>query len=297
MIHGPDFIIIGAMKCATSTLHEQLARQPGIFMSDPKEPNFFSNDEIYAKGLSWYESLFPQAEASAPAQGSGTTLRGESSTHYTKLPTYPRTVERMSRALPDARLVYVMRHPVERLVSQYIHEWTQRNISTDIDEAVDRHPELVAYSRYAMQLEPYREAYGAEGVLPVFFEEVIARPRETLERVCRFVGYAGTPRWESSAGAANVSRERLRQSPLRDAVVDHPWVTFVRRRFIPKSVREWVKKPWRMEKRPELSPESVARLKEVFDEDLAILGGWLGMELDCDRFKERVLAWASRQSA
>mgnify|MGYP000427219719 CR=1 FL=1 len=46
----PNFIIIGAMKCATSSLHEQLNQQPGIFMSELKEPNFFSNDEEYNKG-------------------------------------------------------------------------------------------------------------------------------------------------------------------------------------------------------------------------------------------------------
>ena len=55
----PDFIIIGAMKSATSTLHEQLAVQPGIFMSRPKEPNFFSNDEIVARGLDWYRGYRP----------------------------------------------------------------------------------------------------------------------------------------------------------------------------------------------------------------------------------------------
>ena len=58
VIHRPDFIVIGAMKSATTTLHEQLARQPGVFMSRPKEPNFFSDDAIYARGWGWYSSLF-----------------------------------------------------------------------------------------------------------------------------------------------------------------------------------------------------------------------------------------------
>ena len=90
VIHRPDFIVIGAMKSATTTLHEQLARQPGIFMSRPKEPNFFSDDAIYARGWGWYSSLFQAADLGS--------LRGESSTHYTKLPTFPRTVERMVQA-------------------------------------------------------------------------------------------------------------------------------------------------------------------------------------------------------
>src|SRR5690606_7778793 len=58
----PNFVVIGAMKSATTTLAMQLAAQEGVFVSDPKEPNFFSNDEIYSKGMSWYESLFAGAE-------------------------------------------------------------------------------------------------------------------------------------------------------------------------------------------------------------------------------------------
>ena len=50
VIHRPDFILVGAMKSATTTLHEQLARQPGVCMSTLKEPNFFSDDAIYGHG-------------------------------------------------------------------------------------------------------------------------------------------------------------------------------------------------------------------------------------------------------
>jgi hypothetical protein len=54
----PDFIIMGAMKSATSTLHTQLAMQPGIFMSTPKEPNYFSDDAEFSRGEQWYADLF-----------------------------------------------------------------------------------------------------------------------------------------------------------------------------------------------------------------------------------------------
>ena len=100
----PDFIVIGAMKCATSSLHNRLAAQPGFFMTEPKEPCFFSDDEVWAKGIEWYEGIFADAPEGARC--------GESSTHYTKLPTYPKTVDRMRRHVPDARLVYVMRSTV-----------------------------------------------------------------------------------------------------------------------------------------------------------------------------------------
>ncbi|MEM1409443.1 MAG: sulfotransferase, partial [Pseudomonadota bacterium] len=82
----PDFCIIGAMKCGTTTLAYQLGAQEGVFITDPKEPNFFSDDDQYAKGIDWYTSLFSTAPRGA--------FLGEASTHYTKFPTYPVAAER-----------------------------------------------------------------------------------------------------------------------------------------------------------------------------------------------------------
>jgi hypothetical protein len=280
MTKQPDFIIIGAMKCATSSLHEQLAQQPGIFMSALKEPNFFSDDDQYAKGMDWYHSHFADAQP--------TELCGESSTHYTKLPTYPHTLARLNQALPDVKLIYVMRHPVNRLVSQYIHEWTMRVISEDINEAIATHPELIAYSRYTLQLQPYFDVFGPERVLPVFFERLFTYPQEELERICRFIGYTGTPYWDHDLNAQNVSSERLIKSAWRDALVETPGLRELRQLLVPKSVRTWVRGFWAMKKRPELIPEQRLSLEAVFDEDLAQLGKWLGVELSCANFKETV---------
>ena len=128
----PDFVIIGAMKCGTTTLASQLGAQPGIFMSTPKEPNFFSDDAVYAQGIGWYRRLFDPAPDG--------TLRGEASTHYTKLPTYPDTTTRLSETLEDPKLIYLIRDPMARAVSHYIHEWTQGVISSDLETALDTHP-------------------------------------------------------------------------------------------------------------------------------------------------------------
>jgi hypothetical protein len=276
----PDFIIIGAMKCATSTLHEQLALQPGFFMTAPKEPNFFSNDEEYAKGLEWYASLFQAAQPQ--------DICGESSTHYTKLPTYPNTVERIKSYCPDVKLIYVMRHPVNRLVSQYIHEWTQRVVSTEINDAIHQYPELIAYSQYTRQLKPFFEAFGYERVLPVFFEHMLSQPQVELERVCRFLGYPSAPTWQEDLEAQNVSSERLRKDPIRDFLVNAPGLKTIRKRLVPKGFRNYVKQFWTMKQRPELSAENLAKLEELFDQDLAELGSWLGIELSCRNYKDQV---------
>ena len=276
----PNFIIIGAMKCATSTLHEQLARQPGIFMSEPKEPNFFSNDEVYARGLDYYHGLFAAAD--------GATLRGESSTHYTKLPTYPQTLTRMRKVLPELKLIYVMRHPVERLVSHYIHEWSMRNVSTSIDRAVDTHPRLIEYGCYHMQLAPFIDVYGRANVLPVFMERFKNHAQDELERVCRFLGFAGTPAWSPHVARQNVSNERLRLGKLGRELFEHPTLTTLRRRVVPQFVREAFKEQLTMRDRPQLSAAKTAQLTQRFDADLALLGRDLGVQLNCDNYRDQV---------
>ena len=284
----PDFIIIGAMKCATSSLHEQLALQPNFFMSELKEPNFFSNDEEYNKGMDSYWTHFQDAQL--------TDFCGESSTHYTKLPTYPQTIERLQKTLPDAKFIYVMRHPIKRLVSQYIHEWSQRVIDVDINTAIDQHPELIDYSRYTMQLQPYFEAFGAERVLPVFFERLFTHQQEELERICRFLGYVDMPTWQD-LDAQNVSSERMRTSAWRDSLVENPVLQALRRNLIPKAFRTWIRGLWTMKDRPQLSPAQIQRLEETFDPDLALLGEWLGTELCCanyeDQVSNQILEWVN----
>jgi Sulfotransferase domain len=293
VVHRPDFVVVGAMKCATTTLHEQLARQPDVFMSRPKEPNFFSDDANYARGWDWYSSLFRDAH---PA-----TIRGESSTHYTKLPTFPRTVERMVRDLPRVRLIYVMRHPIDRLVSHYIHDVTAGGIRSTLVAAVETHPELIEYSRYAMQIEPFLAAYGFENVLPVFFARLVTQSQEELERIGGFLGLQSPLVWDQSLRPQNTRRDRLRPSRIRQSLVQSPVLGRLRHQVLPRRWSQKAKTFWRARVEPPRIPADLAaRLREVFDADLSQLGSWLGIELDCETFdavtKQRPHSWATRSS-
>lgn len=270
----PDFVIIGAMKCGTSSLHEQLAARSGVFMSRPKEPNFFSDDAQYARGLDWYSGLFADA---VPGQ-----IRGESSTHYTKRPTYPRTVERMQAVLADVKLVYVLRDPLERIVSQYIHEWTQREVGGSLERAVSAHERYAAYSAYAMQLEPYLRAWSSDSLLLVAYERLVAEPDLELERIFRFLGDPSPepPVWREEAGARNVSAERLRRSGTRERLLRVPALRGLKE-ALPPSLRALAKRPWQIARRPTLAPATRRDLERRLDADLARLGHWLGRELTC----------------
>ncbi|MGE3532902.1 MAG: sulfotransferase domain-containing protein [Steroidobacteraceae bacterium] len=285
--NGPDFIIIGAMKCATTTLHEQLALQNGFFMTDKiTEPSFFSDDHIYKRGIAWYHSLFSQRGKAF--------ICGESSTNYTKLPDLPHAVERMKLHLPDVKLIYIMRQPMDRLVSHYIHDWSERKITQSIDHAVDSYPALINYGKYAMQLAPYLDAYGKEKILPVLFERLIAEPADELQRIFQFLGCTGQGHWHEDEAPRNASKDRLKKSVIRDALVDNPAAKWIRRAFIPQSIRDRVKSWYQLRERPIIGVAQKARLESIFDDDLAVLGRQLGVPLTCRSWKAIAAASPAR---
>ena len=259
----PDFLIIGAMKCGTSTLQAQLACQPRIFMSTPKEPNFFSDDSIYAKGAAWYRSLFKDA-----ANGD---LKGEASTHYTKLPTYPRTLWRLQQSLKAPKLIYLIRNPVERAVSHFIHEWTMGKMPADIEAAFKRHPELVDYGRYAYQIEPYLRAFGRDAIFLSTLEEMNRAPQLFLERIGAFLGHEGPLTWQEEQSQVNSSAERIRRLPLHGLLVGNSLAAALRRTLVPKHIRGRIRRSRQMTTRPVLSPERHRFLEAVFSEDHAAL--------------------------
>jgi hypothetical protein len=127
---------------------------------------------------------------------------------------------------------------------------------------------------------------------------MLANPQAELERVCHFIGYHGTPVWQELA-AQNVSADRVRTSVWRDFFVEAPGLKQLRRWFIPKSLRTWVRSFWSLKKRPQLSEERLAVLQQIFDQDLQVLGSWLGVPLNCATFKTTVksqclLQWVDR---
>jgi hypothetical protein len=257
----PDFLIVGAMKCGTTTLATQLAHQPGVFMTTPKEPNFFSDDEVWARGAAWYRGLFA---AAAPGD-----LRGEASTHYTKLPTHPETLARMAGLVSAPKIVYMIRNPVERTVSHYIHEWSQGTMSGDPVTVFAHHPELVEYGCYGLQIAPYVDRFGAEAVLLTSLEQLTAAPAAELGRIGAFLGRRLA--WRDDLGAQNVSAERSRRLPLHGLLVDNRVAEALRRTLVPKSVRTAIRQGRRMTDRPELPATLREAIEGRFAEDRAVL--------------------------
>lgn len=255
----PDFLIIGAMKCGTTTLQVQLAAQPGIFMTTPKEPNFFSDDAVFARGIDWYRSLFAAAHPG--------DLKGEASTHYTKLPTHPNTIARLRPHLVAPRLIYMIRNPLDRAVSHYIHEWSEARMGSDPAAEFARHPELVDYGRYGWQIAPWIKTFGREAILLTSLEQIKAEPQRELARVARHIGLSGSVTWHSDLAAQNISAERPRKLPLERLLIGNPVATVLRRALVPKAVRNAIRNSRKIKTRPTLPAHLRASIQERFLKD------------------------------
>jgi hypothetical protein len=175
----PNLLVVGAMKSGTTSLHHYLSLHPQIFMSEDKEPTFFTVEKNWHRGVSWYSSLF---ETDRP-------VRGESSPDYTKFPAIAGVPKRIHSVVPDARLVYLVREPVERIVSHYIDAYSFGRVHKPIDRELanfqDHH--FVNCSRYHMQLEQYLEYFEADRILVITSEELRHQRDATMRAVFQFL--------------------------------------------------------------------------------------------------------------
>ncbi len=176
----PNLIVIGAAKCGTRSPHEYLDTHPGIAMSRPKELDFFVPEKSPGRGLKWYEQQFKDAP-----------VRGETSPSYSVHPFRPGVPKRMHAVIPEARLIYLVRDPIDRIVSHYLHRVANHPHIGSFQQALvdpEQRPELTAYSRYWQQLEQYVECFPAEQILVVDSDELSEKCEQTMERIFGFLG-------------------------------------------------------------------------------------------------------------
>jgi hypothetical protein len=178
----PNFIIIGAAKSATTTLTNILPKHPDCFISKPKEPKFFGR--YYQNGWKWYGSRF--------VKGADKIARGEGSTMYSSLLNpYKQTPELMHRYLPDAKLVYIVRNPLDRIVSQWRHLRGRDDKIADFNYLMSNaklKKLVVGCSLYFQNLQRYRDYYPDEQIYCLTFEDLVRQPKPTIKKLLRFLG-------------------------------------------------------------------------------------------------------------
>jgi hypothetical protein len=227
----PNLVVIGGLKCGTTSLHHYLNLHPAVDMSRPKELNFFVAELNWPLGAEWYASHFRGSEP----------VRGESSPHYTNLPRFAGVAERMSEMLPEAKVIYMVREPIDRALSHYLHNVAGGYEARPVEAALgDPDSAYVLRGLYAMQLQPYLERFGSDRIEVVSREELKARREDTMRRVFRFLDIDeafSSPQfsreWETGSGKHS---GRFR---LMDRAVQLPGLRALDRNFdrLPESLR------------------------------------------------------------
>lgn len=269
----PTFFIIGAGKSGTTALHRYLATHPEIAMTEPKEPHVLVGAD-YRERARWYEELL---DLDKP-------IRGEASTGYSAAPRVPEVPGNIASLIPTARLIYLVRDPVDRAIAHYAQEVTAHREERPISEAIDPFDPAnfyVSASSYARQAENYLRHFPRDALLIVESADLQHDRRSTLERIFEHIG-ADPGFWdpgfehEYNARAGENVRLGAGARRLRQTAAGRTY-----RRLVPESTRHRIAPQLRRrlggrEVRPEPSSELLVALAEALAPDVARLRSLTG---------------------
>lgn len=186
----PDFIGIGAQKSGTTWLYHNLRAHPDLFLPDRKELHYF--DHELHRGLKWYARHF---------EGAGSRVKGEITPSYGSI--RRGRILYVRKIIPEARIIFLMRNPVDRAWSQAKMNLVKRRKIT-MDQVPDEHffahfsnEKSIKRGSYRNMLEAWLSIFPEEQVLIRFFEDVSGRPKELLSDVFRHIGASLDVEWEA----------------------------------------------------------------------------------------------------
>ncbi|MDX1674678.1 MAG: sulfotransferase [Longimicrobiales bacterium] len=214
-------LIIGAMKSGTTSLFEYLAAHPGIAPCTVKEPNFFSDEALYSRGMDAYRRLWDW-------DPSKHQVALEASTNYAKRPGFPAVPSRILKADGEFRFIYIMRDPLSRMVSHLSHTAIDRGRADTVGDEEFRW--ALDVSRYAMQLDAYLEHWPRDVILPLVHEAMREDPAGTVDRVVAFLGLSQAPLDPDALERAHNTRVDLAAGKVAHRVLgDSALLDWVRR--------------------------------------------------------------------
>lgn len=263
------------MKAGTTSLFAYLAQHPEIVPCREKEPNFFSHH--FAKGPDGYRALWPED------RGEEQVLL-EASTSYAKYPSFPETRDRLTAFTKEQgielKLIYVMRDPVARIESHHTYassRWDARGL----EEALGPDSHLVNVSRYAQQLDRYREVFDRGDLLLLDFDDLVGKSDEVLGRICAFLGIDAGYRFSGLDRPHNESRGARVVRPVEVLCARHPGLRKVAGAF-PEGLRHTVRNALfrrRVEEKARLTREQDARVRDLLRDDMARLHKHYGVDV------------------
>jgi hypothetical protein len=268
----PNFLIIGAPKTGTTSLYHYLRSHPRIFLSEAKELDFFVERLNWPRGVEWYERQFSGA--------AGAIAVGEASPRYSMYPHHSGVVERVAALLPDAKLIYIVRDPIERMISNYQHRARRGAERRPLADALLSDPYYLDPSRYFMQIQQYLRYYQPEHLLVVQSERLATNREAEVARVCEFLGVPADVDMRLLQQEHNVTRNAVTPRRFVAPVMQHRWWTPVVQRAPASLKRAGKRLTHRPPRRGILPPACTDELRARLRDDVAELRAFVETEFD-----------------
>ncbi len=183
-----DFIGIGAQKCATSWIAQCLNEHPKICLSNPKELHFFNKkglfyheptDWKYSKGIKWYKSHFNHCK--------NDNLKGEFSTHYYHDPETPKLIY---KHFPKAKLIFVVRNPIERLISSYFEGKFTGKLKRRLPsfkKVIKTEPDFIASGLYINHIKNFLKYFPRKQLFVLIYEDIEKDSLKFIQKIYKFL--------------------------------------------------------------------------------------------------------------
>jgi hypothetical protein len=305
----PNFFIIGAARSGTSSLDRYLSQHPEIYIPPKKEMHFFAHDlfppcfkgpgvEGLNRSLIRNEHQYAQLFAGAI----GAKAIGESSAFYL---CFPSTAERIAQAVPDAKIIILLREPADRTYSAYMFLVRDGRETLGFEEGLNREEErrqkgfepmwwYKELSLYYKQVKHYLEVFGTQRVKVLLYDELFANPGQALRDVFTFLGVKEDVVIDTSVRynvAGNPKSPRLYALLKHFIYTPGPLEKLVKS-LVPQHLRQvWASEAMGMLPRPvPVDPQIHAQLKTYFAEEVRKLEDLLHRDLLCWHYREPSIA-------
>lgn len=278
----PNFIVIGAPKCGTTSICDLLSKNPDIFISSPKEPRFFSHDEIYSNGIEWYKSLFESAINKKAI--------GEGSTSYSTSTRDKQSAERIYNTIPHSRIIYCVRNPIKRIESIWMQHhltnsthgvgFNEGKVSRDFNADVLANPMFLDTSCYWSRIETFREKFTDDNIFIVFLEDLKNNPHRVLSDCFKFLGVNPDVRIADADRPRHVTKNRSRPTPLGSFMLRFPGANILKR-FFPHSIKtslRFIEQPFN--NRPQWNSKTFNFVVDYLNEDISLFLSYCGKQKD-----------------
>lgn len=282
----PNFLIPGVPKAGTTSMYHYLSNHPEIFMSPKKELWFFSRDDNFARGISWYESHFKDYCSEKAV--------GEASPNYLY---FEKAIRRISFIIPDVKLIIMLRNPVDRAYSHYWHNVKKNQETLNFAEAIDEEEYRIKNSDDAMhrygylhhglyydQIERALNYFKKRQMKIILFEEFIKEKRKILREIFHFLNVREDVEIPNIDNRFNIGQSQKFKSLRRVLEKDSTLKRFYKRLFpirVRKRVLEGLLQANLKKGYPHIEEKLMKSMAEYFVSPNKKLADLLGIDLVC----------------